>query len=169
MAFAQGKLVLSRGSTATVALRGTGGLLAQRGGDGIAATLGAGILVDAYPPPRWLSLHGGLSVHGARGTPVSQLLPFDGDAAVGLLELGATAHLGRRFALLAEAWLPVTADDGQVRAFPVGLLPWAVRWGGPRLALDVGMLSGFGPLIGESLLGVGWPYVAIGGRLPEPG
>lgn len=168
-AFAQGKLVLARTEAATLAVRGTGSLLAQRGGDGIAATLGAGILIDAYPPPRWLSLHGGASVHGARGTPVSQFIPFDGDATIGMLELGATARTSRRSALLVEAWLPITADDGEVRAFASVLVPWAVRWGGPRLALDVGMLSGRGPVIGDSPLVVGWPYVAIGGRLLEPG
>ena len=54
-----------------------------------------------------------------------------------------------------------------MNAFPVVLAPWGLRWGGPRLALDIGMLSGSGPLLGDSPLLVGWPYLAIAGRLPE--
>ena len=168
-ASAQGKLVIARTETATVALRATGAVLAQRGGDGIAAVLGAGMLVDAYPPPRWLSLHGGLSLHGARGTPISRLLPFDGQLGLALVELGLTARTSRRTALVAEAWLPLTFDDGEARAFPVALFPWVFRWGGPRLALDAGILSGSGPVLGESPLVLGWPYVALGGRLAAPG
>jgi len=165
--FVQGKLVVARSRTATVALRSTGSVLTQRGGSGVAATLGAGVLVDAHPPPRWLSLHGGLSLHGARGTPISRVVPFDGDAALVLLELGAVVRFHRRTALLAEAWLPVTADDEAIMSFPVAMVPWAFRWGGPRLALDVGVVSGSPPLVGDSPLGIGWPYVAVGMRRPR--
>lgn len=168
-AFAQGKLVIARTDATTVALRGTGGLVAQRGGEGIAVSLGGGLLVDAYPPPRWLSLHGGLSLQGARGTPISRLIPFDGDLGLGVLELGASARTSQRTALLAEIWLPITWDEGDVQAFPMVLAPWIFRWGGPRLALDVGFLSGTGAVFGESPFAVGWPYLALGGRLPEPG
>ena len=80
--FAQGKVVVGRTPTTTVALRTTGSLLRQRTGDGVAATLGGGLLVDAYPPVRWLSVHGGLSLNAVRGSLVSRVIPFDGDATV---------------------------------------------------------------------------------------
>lgn len=162
--FVQGKLVIARTEASTVALRGTGSVLTPRASPGVAATIGAGVLVDARPRPHWLSLHGGLSLHGARGTPISRVVPFDGDAALALLELGATVRFSRRTALLAEAWLPVTVDDDTLLGFPVAMVPWVFRWGGPRLALDVGVVSGSGPLLGDGPLGIGWPYVALGMR-----